>query len=217
MNVELARKNMLTQQLKAWGVLDEQILNLAAQIPRECFLPPAYRNIAFADMNIPLTHGQITLTPKEEARLIQTLAIRPSDHILEVGTGCGYTTALLACLGHYVYSVDIFPDFSRAAQLKLAALNICNVTLLTADAANSCELHAPFDVVVITGSLPYVPEFYLNCLKSGGRLFVILGQAPAMEATLITRIDKNNWHTEKLFETVIPPLINAPTLSKFNF
>lgn len=217
MNIEEARINMITQQLRTWDVLDETVLNAVRTTPREEFVPAAYKNLAFADMNIPLAHGQTMLTPREEARLLQTLALQGTEVVLEVGTGSGYMTALLARLAKIVYSIDIFPDFTQQAQVKLATQNINNVTLLSADAARGWEQQGPYDAIIITGALPFLPESFRNSLKPGGRLVAILGQAPAMEATLIKRGERSGWTEEKLFETVVPTLINATQPSPFTF
>jgi len=217
MNIEQARANMITQQLRAWEVSDQLVLDIIASTPRERFVPADYHNFAFADMNIPLAHEQVMLTPKEEARIIQALKIQPSDRVLEVGTGSGYMTALLAKLSQKVLSVDIFPNFILEAQIKLAALDITNVTLQTGDAAQGWSPHESYDVIVITGSLPFLPDSFRSNLSVGGRLFAITGKAPAMEAMLFTHIAHETWTEEKLFETVVPPLLNALTPSGFVF
>jgi protein-L-isoaspartate(D-aspartate) O-methyltransferase len=215
MNIEQARTNMLTQQLRTWEVLDQTVLDLITHIPREHFVPAAYANLAFADTNIPLAHEQVMLTPREEARILQTLNISPTDHVLEIGTGSGYMTALLASLAAQVDSVDLFADFTQSAAEKLSALNITNTTLLTGDAARGWK--GNYDVVVITGSLAELPASFYQCVKSGGRLFAILGQAPAMEATLFTQATPNHWQEKKIFETVVPPLLNSLGPTKFVF
>jgi len=217
MNIEQARTNMIKQQLRAWDVLDDHLLEVFRTTPREAFVPPAYKGVAFADMNIPLEHDQIMLIPGEEARLLQAVQIQPTDTVLEIGTGSGYMTALLARLAKLVYSIDIFPDFTAAAQVKLATHNINNVKLLTADASKGWEQQGPYDVIIITGSLPFLPESFRNSLKPNGRLVAILGNAPAMEATLITRNDRAQWSKQKLFETVVPVLINAEPSATFVF
>jgi protein-L-isoaspartate(D-aspartate) O-methyltransferase len=217
MNIEQARTNMLTQQIRTWGVLNQHVLDIIAATPREKFVPEVYRNLAYADMAIPLPHDQVMLAPKEEARLLQALNIKPTDVVLEIGTGTGYMTALLACLAKQVYSVDIFADFTVNAKQKLHSLNIANVALITADAARGWEREAPYDVIAITGSSPLLPASFRQSLKPGGRLFAILGDAPAMEATLITRSSTNEWSETLLFETVVPPLINALAPSEFVF
>lgn len=217
MNIEAARINMLTQQIRTWDVLDSQVLDAIKATPREYFVPTDYQDLAFADMNIPLAHKQVMLTPGEEGRLVQSLNIQASDEILEIGTGSAYTTAILARLGKHIYSIDIFAEFTEQAQRKLAAINVSNVSLTTADASHGWEQHGPYDVIAITGSLPYLPDNFRHSLKPGGRLFVVLGQAPVMKATLITYHGNNEWTEEKIFETVVPPLINAPTISSFSF
>jgi len=217
MNIEQARTNMITQQLRTWEVLDEAVLNAVKTTPREAFVPSAYQKLAFADMNIPLAHNQVMLTPKEEARLLQALNLQTTDTVLEIGTGSGYMTALLARLAKQVYSIDIFPDFTQQAQIKLAAHNINNVSLLTADAARGWEQQSPYDAIIITGALPFLPQNFRNNLKPGGRLVAILGQAPAMEATVIKYNAHSGWSEEKLFETVVPLLLNAEQLPAFTF
>jgi protein-L-isoaspartate(D-aspartate) O-methyltransferase len=218
MNIELARTNMITQQLRTWDVLDEAVLQAVATIPREDFVPAAYRKLAFADMNIPLAHNQVMMTPREEARFLQTLDLQGTEAVLEIGTGSAYMTALLARMARLVYSIDIFPDFIQQAQVKLASHNINNVTLLTADASRGWEQQGPFDAIIITGALPFLPDSFRNSLKPGGRLIAILGQAPAMAATFIKRGEKTSaWSEEKLFETVTPVLINALQPPSFIF
>ncbi len=217
MNIEQARTNMLTQQIRTWGVLDQQVLDTIAMIPREKFVPEKYYNLAYADMLVPLPHEQVMLTPKEEARFMQALAIQPTDKVLEIGTGTGYMTALLAHLAKQVYSIDVFADFTVRAKQKLQQLAITNVELITADAALGWEQAGPYDAIVITGSLPLLPASFRNSLKLGGRLIVILGQAPAMEATLIIREEANVWSEILLFETVVPSLLNAPMPASFAF
>lgn len=215
MNIEQARFNMIEQQIRTWDVLDQSVLDLLARMPREDFVPLPYRNLAFADVSIPLSHGQVMMQPKLEARIIQTLNIRPTDTILEIGTGSSYLTALLASLGKHVYSVDIFDEFSASAQRKLAAHGIKNVTLETGDAALDWDTHGPYDVIAITGSLPIFSDKFQQDLNIGGRLFMVTGAAPAMEARLITRHSEARWVCESLFETSLPALLNAPRPPSF--
>jgi protein-L-isoaspartate(D-aspartate) O-methyltransferase len=217
MNMEQARFNMIEQQIRTWEVLDPAVLDLLGRIPREDFVPVKYRNLAFADLTIPLGHEQVMMPPKVEGRLIQALGIKPDDTVLEVGTGSGYLTALLASLAKHVYSVDIFPEFKKQAQQKLAALGLSNVTIETGDAALGWEQHGPYDVIVITGSFPLYPDHYQRGLRVNGRMFVIAGRAPAMEALLVTRVGEADWMRESLFETDIPALINAPRPQSFVF
>jgi protein-L-isoaspartate(D-aspartate) O-methyltransferase len=216
MRIDQARLNMIENQIRAWEVLDQRVLDVMSGVPREHFAPPRYHDLAFADTEIPLGHGQTMMAPKVEGRLLQALDVQPSDTILEVGTGSGYLTALFTCLGHHVYSVEIFPDLSTQAGERLAAHGLRNATLETGDAAHGWEAHAPYDVIALTGSLYALPDSFRQSLKVGGRLFVVLGQAPAMEAVLITR-EQDGWARENLFETVLAPLVNAPRPPRFVF
>jgi len=217
MNLAQARHNMIEQQIRPWDVLDQRVLELIDALPRDKFVPTDYLKLAYADVNIPLNHGQVMMAPKIEARMLQALNIKPTDSILEVGTGSGYVTALLAHSGKHVYSVDVYPDFVESAGRKLAELDISNVTLESGDAVNGWDHHAPYDVIAITGSLPVLPDSFLQSLKIGGRLFVVTGQAPVMEAYLITRTAEQGWVKQALFETVLPPLVNAPQPQRFIF
>lgn len=217
MNLDQARFNMIEQQIRTWEVLDERILSLLKQVPREQFVPDSERSLAFADVSIPLGHGQAMMQPKIEARMLQALNVRPSDVVLEVGTGSGYVTALFATLAKHVYSVDIFEEFTTSANAKLARAGIRNVTLETGDASHGWPDHGPYDVIAITGSLPQVPEAYQRALKPNGRLFVVVGEEPAMEALLITHMGEGAWSRESLFETCLPPLINVQPPRHFVF
>jgi protein-L-isoaspartate(D-aspartate) O-methyltransferase len=190
---------------------------LLPQVPREDFVPPAQRNLAFADIELPLGHGQAMMPPRLEARLLQALDIRPTDTILEIGTGSAYLTALLARSGSQVHSVDIFADFIASAREKLAGHGITNVVLETGDAARGWAAHAPYDVIAVTGSLPLFSDLLRQQLQVGGRLFMVVGQAPSMEALLVTRVGPEAWTRESLFETDLPSLINAPTSPVFVF
>ncbi len=215
MNIEQARFNMIEQQIRPWEVLDPRVLELLPQLPREDFVPPAQRKLAFADTEIALGNGQAMMSPRLEARLLQALAILPVDTILEIGTGSGYLTALLARSGQHVYSVDIFAEFTASARQKLAAHDISNVTLETGDAARGWNQHGTYDVIAVTGSLPLFAEVFQQQLNAGGRLFMIVGQVPSMEALLITRVGPAEWTRESLFETCVPALINAPQPQTF--
>ena len=214
---ERARFNMVEQQIRTWEVLDQKVLDLLFKLRREDFVPDAWRALAFADLEIPLGHGETMLQPKLEARILQELEITPTDRILEVGTGSGYMTALLASFGAHVYSVDIIEEFTRAAAAKLAARGISNVTLETGDAVRGWERHAPYDVIVLTGSTPVLADEIQQSLQAGGRLFAVVGEAPAMDARLITCAAAGAYSTASLFETCIPALHNAPLPSRFAF
>jgi protein-L-isoaspartate(D-aspartate) O-methyltransferase len=217
MNLALARHNMIEQQIRPWDVLDQRVLDLIARLPREEFVPPAYLSLAYADLNLPLGHDQVMMAPKVEARLLQALDVKPQDTALEIGTGSGYLTALLACSAKRVFSVDIYPDLVEEAGRKLAEHGIDNVILEIGDAAHGWDRHAPYDVIAVTGSLPVLPDGLRLSLKRGGRLFVITGEAPVMEARLITRTGDREWTEKALFETVLPPLVNAAPPRRFTF
>lgn len=213
--IEQARFNMIEQQVRPWEVLDQRVLDTMQNVPREDFVPAQYRSLAFADTNIPLGHGQVMMAPNVEGRLLQALAIQPDDTVLEIGTGSAYLTACLARLGRHVTSIDIEPEFTAQAEAKLAAQAVSNVTLQTLDAAAGLEGDQRYDVIAVTGSLPLLQQQFHDNLNTGGRLFVISGQLPIMEALLITRIDAANWTRESLFETSIPPLLHAPEPQSF--
>ena len=217
LNVELARLNMLESQVRTWDVTDARVLELVARAPREDYVPAQYRNLAFVDMAIPLGHGQVMMHPKLEARLLQALEINPQDKILEVGTGSGYMTALLAALGGHVVSVEILAEFSRAAAHKLEAHGVQNITLDVGDAANGWNGGAPYDVILVTGSLPLLPESFAQTLAPNGRMIAIVGSAPTMDVKLIRRLDNGSLRETSLLETDIPALINARTPSTFTF
>jgi len=217
MNFEQARSNMIEQQIKPWDVPNQSVLDLISEIHREDFVPDEYRRLAFADTRIPLAHGQVMMTPKVEARLLQALEIKADDEILEIGTGCAYLTALLAKSGHHVLSIDIHPEFTEQARSKLQQHDIHNVTLESGDAVHGWQPSSPYDVIVFTGSVPFLEDCIQQQLNVGGRLFVITGQSPVMQAKLITRISDNDWHDEVLFETDLPELEGAPQVEPFKF
>jgi protein-L-isoaspartate(D-aspartate) O-methyltransferase len=208
MNFEAARAQMLGQQIRAWEVLDDRVLRALEQTPRERFVPEAYRDLAFADTEIPLPHGQSMLAPKIEGRLLQALQIEPIDRVLEIGTGTGFLTACLARLGASVVSIDIFPGFVEGARRKLDAEGVKNVELQTADAL-SLELVEQFDAIAVTGSMPVLDDRFVRMLRPQGRLFVVVGRPPVMEARLITRSANGDTTSQDLFETVLTPLVNA--------
>lgn len=217
MQRETARFNMIEQQIRTWEVLDTRVLDLLKQVPREDFVPAQYSGLAFADLEIPLGHGQTMLSPKMEARILQTLQIRKTDKVLEIGTGSGYLTALLATWASHVYSVEIVEELSTQARHRLTQHGIGNVTLEIGDAAQGWPAHAPYDVIVFTGSLPVSPESVRQSLTIGGRMFVVVGEAPAMQATMIRRVTADNFQREVLFETCVPALNSAPQPERFHF
>lgn len=217
MNFEQARENMIKQQIRPWEVADQKTLDLLEEIHREDFIPDQYNHLALADINIPLPHGQVTMTPKVEARLLQHLAIKEHEKILEIGTGCGYLTALLANSGNFVHSIDIYPEFMDHAKPRLRQYGLDNVQLHEADGIHGLAEESPYDVIVVTGSVPILEPYFQQQLNPGGRLFVIVGQSPAMEALIIKKTGSDEWVTESLFETDLPPLIGAPEPESFHF
>ena len=215
MNVEQARFNMVEQQIRTWEVLDPRVLDLMSEVPREDFVPPEYRNLAFADTSIPLGHGQSMMCPKVEARMLQALQIEPDEQVLEVGTGSGFVTALLARVAARVTSVEIHDSLSRDALAKLERHGVGNVELHVGDACRGWDRGAPYDAIAVTGSMPVLEERFKQSLAIGGRLFVIVGSEPAMEALLITRTGDSQWTTDSLFETVVAPLIGVAQPERF--
>ena len=217
MNLEQARFNMVEQQIRPWEVFDEDVLDLLFVVKREEFVPAAYVPLAFADVEIPLGHGACMLTPKIEAHALQALHVRKSDKVLEIGTGSGHMAALLAAHAEHVWSVEIVPQLAEKARATLKRLDIGNVTVETGDAALGWQAHAPYDVIMVSGSLPLLPPQLTSQLKVGGRLFAVVGEAPVMEARLITRLTEDAYNSVALFETVVPALINAPQPARFTF
>jgi protein-L-isoaspartate(D-aspartate) O-methyltransferase len=217
MDLEQARYNMVEQQIRPWDVLNQDVLDLLFRVHREDFVPEAHRALAFVDMEIPLGHGQFMWTPKLEARALQEVAIRPTDRVLEVGTGSGYLTALLASQAAEVVSVDLVPEFTASAMQKLRAHGIDNVVVHTGDAARDWADDTGFDVIVLTGSTPLLSEAFRRRLRVGGRLFAIVGEPPAMHAQLITCTAPGAFRSVTLFETCVAPLVNAPHPAAFVF
>ena len=215
MDIEQARFNMIEQQVRPWDVLDQRVLDVMGNTPREDFVPDKYRSLAFADINVPLGHDQVMMAPKVEGRLLQALAIKPEDSVLEVGTGSGYLTACLAQLGKHVTSIELFPEFSETAGAALTEHDIRNVTLQQGDAANGIDTDTRYDVIAVTASVPVNREQFHASLAIGGRLFLILGRPPVMEAVLVTRVAEADWTRESLFETALPPLVNADEPQRF--
>lgn len=216
-NIDSARHQMVTQQVRAWSVLDPTVLRVMAQVPREQFVPPRYRSLAFADAAIPLDHGQQMLTPQVTGRLLQALEITPADSVLEVGTGSGFITACLGRLAARVVSLELRPELAEAARLRLAAIGVRNCEVLTQDAFQ-WQPTGQFNCIAITGSLPVLDPRFQGWLAPGGRLFLVVGEAPVMEAVLIRRDPSGTgFLRESLFETMVPPLDNAPRPEPFVF
>ncbi len=217
MDYELARHNMIEQQIRPWEVLDQNVLDLLARIKREDFVPTVYRSLAFVDMEIPLGHGEAMWYPKVEARVLQALALKRTDRVLEVGTGSGYLAALMAAQAMQVVSVEIHPDLKESAEAKLKAHGFANVQVRLGDAARDWAEDGRFDVIVLTGSTPVLPEAYLRRLNPGGRLFAVVGEPPVMQAQLITCLHEHARRSDVLFETVLKPLVNALQPERFVF
>jgi protein-L-isoaspartate(D-aspartate) O-methyltransferase len=217
MNIEQARFNMIEQQIRPWEVLDPQVLDLLFVVKREDFVPDAYRNLAFADMEIPLGSGQAMLAPKIEAKLLQELDITKTDKVLEIGTGSGYMAALLAARAEHVVTVESRPELAEVARRNLDRAGVNNVTVEVGNGANGWAQRGPYDAIVVSASLPAVPAALLRQLRVGGRLAVIVGEAPVMEAQLITCSAEGVYNTVNLFETVVPALDGVEARSAFSF
>jgi len=216
MNIESARQQMIGQQVNTWGVFDARVLNAMQEVRRERFTPPEWESVAFADADIPLAHGQVMLPPKVHGRILQALDIGPEDLALEIGTGSGYLTACMGRLAGRVRSLEIFADLAENARTRLVAAAANNVAVETADGMQLDE-PSTYDVIAVTGSLPVYDERFQRALRPAGRLFVVVGQAPVMEAWKITRVGEREWQRESLFETVLDPLVNAPRPPAFVF
>ncbi|WP_198116033.1 protein-L-isoaspartate O-methyltransferase family protein [Massilia rhizosphaerae] len=217
MNIEQARFNMIEQQIRPWNVLDQDVLDLLHVVKREQFVPAAYQNLAFADVEIPLPGGAAMLAPKFEARILQEVGVKKHETVLEIGTGTGYMAALLAHRAAKVTTVEINPETAELAKKNLANAGIHNVTVEVGNGAQGWEKGAPYDVIVISGALEVLPEAFLKQVKVGGRIAAIIGQAPVMEASVITRTGENTYSTIKVFETNVRYLTGAPVPSHFQF
>lgn len=213
---EVARQQMIDQQVRAWDVLDDRVLEVLEQVRRERYVPEAYADVAFADAPIPLGHGQVMLPPKIDGRILQALAVERSDEVLDVGTGSGFLAACLARLGRQVRSLEIFEDLAGTARRALKSDAVSNVVVETGDASR-LEATAAYDAIAVTASLPVYDARFERALRPGGRLFVVVGTAPVMEARLVTRIGESRWTREALFETVIGPMIHAEQPPGFVF
>ena len=225
MNLEQARSNMVEQQIRPWEVLDQDVLDLLYAVPREDFVPPAWRNLAFSDLEIPLKEhareGEKMWAPKIEARVLQALAPRRTERVLEVGTGSGYLTALLAHRAAQVYSVEIEPALAAFGKANIARHGVDNVTLAIGDGARGAPpnlpYRGPYDIVVLTGSVPLLPRTVLESLAPGGRVFAVVGDAPVMTAQIVTCTAPGAFRTVELLETLLAPLANCAQPSRFNF
>ncbi len=215
-NLEIARRQMIDQQVRAWEVLDDRVLEAFTRVSRDRYVPESFRDVAFADTSIPLGHGQSMLPPKVDGRILQALAVSRGDAVLDVGTGSGFLAACLAALGGSVRSLEIFADLAMSARSALRANSVPGVEIEVADASQLDETDR-YDVIAVTASLPVYDTRFERALRPGGRLFVVTGQRPVMEARLVTRVAHDQWRSETLFETVVEPMINAPRPPAFHF
>jgi len=216
MNIDYARRQMVHQQVRGWNVYDEDVLSVLQEVPRERFVPADYATMAFADMEIPIGHGEHMMTPTIEGRVLQALGLQGSESVLEVGTGSGFLTACMAQLASRVTSVDIYEDFLHSAEARLAENRISNVELVQMNAMQSLP-EGTFDAIAITGSLQLFDPRFVDALAPDGKLFVVVGEAPAMEAKLIQRTEQNDWQSISLFETDLAPLVNGTLPPQFSF
>jgi len=217
MNLEQARFNMIEQQIRPWDVLDSHVLQLLAVVKREDFVPAAHRALAFADMEIPLPGGQCMLAPRVEARMLQDLAVRKHEKVLEIGAGSGYMAALLAHKAQRVISLELLPELVTLARGNLQKAGVHNAEARLGDGAKGAPVEGPFDVIVLSGSVAEVPQSLLQNLKIGGRLAAIVGEEPMMRATFITRTSDAAFQTLQPWDTVAPRLSNFPEPSRFRF
>ncbi|SBT07165.1 Protein-L-isoaspartate O-methyltransferase [Candidatus Accumulibacter aalborgensis] len=217
MDMEQARFNMIEQQIRPWEVLDPEVLGVLALVRREDFVPAAHRALAFADLELPIGQGQTMLAPRVEARMLQEAGVRSTDVVLEVGTGSGHMAALLASQAEYVHTVEIDPLLAETARRNLRQAGVTNVSVETGDASRGWSGPAPYDVMVISGALPELPEAFRQQLKVGGRLVAFIGSPPVIEAQLITRTADQAFNTINLFETVVAPLRTTQPRQSFVF
>ncbi|MGQ7845955.1 protein-L-isoaspartate O-methyltransferase family protein [Granulosicoccus sp. 3-233] len=210
MDLQQARSNMIEQQVRPWDVLDQRVLDVLSQIPRENFVDPSHTGVAYSDFQLPIGHGQSLFKPTVDGRLLQSLLLQVTDTVLEIGTGSGYLTACLARLASQVDSIEIIPELAQGATARLQALGISNVAVLQQDATAPWDARDSYDAIVLGGAVPSIPDLYRRKLAIGGRLFAIIGEqsSPAMEAILLTRVRDTEWSQESLFETRVDPLVN---------
>ena len=216
MNIDFARRQMVDQQVRGWNVYDENVLSTLRELPREQFVPPAYKALAFADTEIAIGHGEHMMSPTVEGRVLQALGLRGDERVLEVGTGSGFLTACLAKLSAHVTSIDIHDDFLRKAAANLSACGISNIELRLMNAIEELP-DGGFDAIAVTGSLQSFDPRFVDALNPAGKLFIVVGDAPAMEAKLVIRTDENDWETVSLFETTLAPLVNGALPPQFSF
>ena len=216
MNTDYARLQMVNQQVRGWNVYDEDVLTMLGRLPREHFVPEEFISLAFADIALPIGHGEFMMTPTIEGRLLQALSLDGDENVLEIGTGSGFMTACLAQLASHVTSIDIYDDFIESAAEKLQDEGIENVELLQMDATQALP-EGPFDAIAVTGSIQSFDPRFVEALNPHGRLFVVVGNGPAMQARLIERTEEHDWQTVSLFETELAPLVHGALPPQFSF
>lgn len=217
MNIEQARFNMIEQQIRPWDVLDLEVLGLLSIVKRENFVPAAYRDLAFADLELPLPGGHKMLFPRVEARVLQELAVKKHENVLLIGAGSGYLAALFAARAQHVTAVDIDPVIAKLAEDNLRNNGMTNAEVVLGDGSRGWPAKAPYDVICVAGGLPVVPQEMLEQLKTGGRLSAFVGGRPVMKAQVITRIDDKQYRVADVFETYVDHLVNAIEPSRFKF
>jgi protein-L-isoaspartate(D-aspartate) O-methyltransferase len=221
MNNDIARFNMIEQQIRPWEVLDGQVLSLLSVVKRENFVPLAHKALAFVDMEVPLqasgTAGKVMLAPRVEARLLQNAAVQRTDKVLEIGTGSGYMAALLASQAASVLTFEMDASLAQQARNNLQSADIHNVEVRNSDGSQGAAADGPFDVIVLSGSVPEVPQNLLNQLKVGGRLLAVVGEEPVMRANVITCIAEQQWQTSQPWDTCAPRLQGFPEHKRFSF
>jgi protein-L-isoaspartate(D-aspartate) O-methyltransferase len=220
MNTEQIRFNMIEQQIRPWNVLEKNVLDLLTVVKREAFVPAEHQNLAFFDTEIPLPEGELMFAPKVEARILQEVAAKEGDKVLEIGAGSGYMAALLAHQAKHVTTVEINPTLRALAEKNLAAYGITNVDVVLGDGSegwHDSDNTTQYDVIVVSGALPSVPETLLNQLAVGGRLGIIVGDEPVMSFQVITRVDEKTYETRAVFELLVKPLVTRKTTSQFTF
>lgn len=216
MNKDFARQQMIEQQVRAWDVFDIDVLACLKSVPRERFVPEEYAALAFADTEIPIGHGEMMMTPTIEGRVLQALGLVGGESVLEIGTGSGFLTACLAELSTHVTSIEIYDDFIKEAERRLAECEIENVDIIKMDGTRELP-EGTFDAIAVTGSIQTFDSRLVEALSPGGRMFVVVGDAPAMSAIRVTRFDEDNWQSDTLFETELAPLINGALPPQFLF
>lgn len=214
MNFDQARFFMVEQQIRPWDVLDQKVLDLFLEVPRHQFVEESKQSLAYSDIELPIGHDEVMMAPKVEAKLLQALDIDETDSVLEIGTGSGFMTALIASLGESVTTVEIHEDLQQVAKERLKDYN--NIEFQIGDASQDWDDGKQYDVIILTGSVATIPTAYKEKLKLGGRLAVISGNSPAMTAQTLTRISEVEWETESLFETDLKPLVNAEAPEVFS-